>query len=116
VDAEIRVAGHEDAGLLADLSEWLRGERALAGKTHLVQRLPREGELGSVSDVLAVSLGAGGTGVALAGSLTAWLRSRRSDVGVTVTTELGTVTVNVSNATSGLVHQLLRRVLPVSDE
>lgn len=70
---------------LESLDEWLRGERELAGRIALSGPPPRQGELGTVSDLLVVALGSGGTvtvvGAALCGALKAWLsHPRRSEV------------------------------------
>jgi hypothetical protein len=115
VDAHIRTSGGDEVQEITDLWTWLHGERGLTGAVHAVQRPPGEGELGGVLDMLAVVLGAGGTGAVLARSLTAWLQTRRPDVVITVTTETGTVKVDASNIESGDVLPLLQQVLREDD-
>jgi hypothetical protein len=51
----------------------------------------------------------------LARSLTAWLRTRRPNVTVTVKTKTGTVTVDAQNVASGDVLPMLERVLRDGD-
>jgi hypothetical protein len=47
--------------------------------------------------------------------LTAWLRTRRADVAVTVTTEVGTVKVDACNLKPDAVLPMLRQVLSSGD-
>lgn len=75
----------------AALLDWLMGERALAGRARLVRSASGERELGGVFDMLAVALGSGGAVVALAGSLTAWIKTRHQRVTVTVEGPAGRV-------------------------
>ena len=85
--ALIGVSGSDPVAELASLTEWLRAERDLAGQ---VRRMPGpvgSTDLGGVLDTLSVALGSGGVGVALAQSLSAWLRTRRSDVKLTITVD-----------------------------
>ncbi len=116
MDADVVVSGGKNGEELTDLWEWIRGERVLAGSVRLLRRPSREDELGSAFDTLAVAVGSGGAITALAGSLTAWLKTRRADVAVSITTEAGTVSLHVSDAASDLVLPLLQHVLPVSDD
>lgn len=69
----------------SELVMFLEGERALKGAVRSVPSPPVDGRLGGAVDVLMIALGSGGVGVALAHSLTTWLRNQRSDVKVTVT-------------------------------
>jgi hypothetical protein len=85
VEALIGVSGGDAVSELTGLAGWLRGERELQGNVRLVRPPAAEGTLGGALDVLAVAVGSGGMGVALAQSLQAWLRTRVSDVRLTVT-------------------------------
>jgi len=81
-----------------------------------VRKPPARTELGGALDLLAVALGSGGAGVTLAKSLVIWLRTRRPDVTVTVTTPSGTVTLKAKQVRDGDVMPLLEAVLKVRDE
>jgi Effector Associated Constant Component 1 len=115
MDAQIRVSSGDEAEVLADLWEWLRHERSLAGQVRAVRRPPADGELGAVLELLVVAFGTGGAGAALAKSLAAWLPTCRPSVAVTVTTTSGTVTVNAQHLRQGDVIPLLQQVLPGDD-
>jgi hypothetical protein len=115
MDAQIRVSSGDEAAVLADLWEWLRYERALAGRVRAVRRPPSDGELGGALGLLVVAFGSGGAGAALAKSLAAWLQTRRPSVAVTVTTADGTVTVNAQHLSQGEVMTVLQHILPGDD-
>jgi len=116
VEAEIRVCGGDDVAELAALWDWLRAERALAGAVRLSPRSPGPADLGAGYDLLAVALGSGGAGAALARSLAAWLRTRRPDVAITVTVPSGSITVEARRVRDGAVMPLLAEVLQARDE
>jgi len=78
------VSGGDKVSEYAALLDWLTGERALTGRVRLVRAAPGEGQLGGVFDMLAVALGSGGALVALANSLTAWIKTRHQRISVTV--------------------------------
>ncbi|MEU7640489.1 hypothetical protein AB0C11_31125 [Streptomyces sp. NPDC039016] len=109
MDAFIDIEGGDRVGELAALVGWLRRERELQGVVRLVRRDVVETELGSGLDVLSVAVGSGGVGVALAQSLSAWLRTRRSDVKVTITANGRTVEVDAQRVKDpvGLITQAL---------
>lgn len=111
VEVHIRVSGGDAVAELPALEKWLAGERDLSGRVRAVRRPPREGELGAVSDMLAVALGSGGAGVALARSLTVWLRTRRPEVTVTVTSPSGSVEIEARRIKDTDVLPLLEKVL-----
>jgi hypothetical protein len=83
----IRVDGDPEA--LRSLLGWLRHEDALRGRVRPENAPIGQGEMGGVLDALVVSVGSGGVAAVLAGSLSTWLSTRRSDVRITVTTESG---------------------------
>lgn len=116
MEADVRVSGGDGAEELADLWAWMRVERDLAGMVRPVRRPISEGELGGVIDVLAVALGSGGAVTALASSLTAWLKTRRHDVTVTITTAEGSASVGVRNATTDQVLPLLQQAFGALDD
>ncbi|MET8144591.1 hypothetical protein ABZU32_30160 [Sphaerisporangium sp. NPDC005288] len=116
MEAHIRVSGGDDAVEFTALQDWLGGQRALTGMVRLIQRPPREGELGGAFDMLAVALGSGGAGVALAKALTVWLQTRRADVTITVTSPSGSVKLDVQRINDAGVLPLLEEVLRERDE
>ena len=98
MDVEISVGGPDGLGELENLEDWLLDEPGLAG-CPVVRPvvIPEPGQMGAVSDVLVVTLGSGGMGVALAGSLSVWLRTRVSDLNLRIRTQRGEVEVTANN-------------------
>lgn len=82
LDGQLTIQTSGDSGELFRLLEWFRGDDALRGRVSLPPVRTREGQMGGLSDVLMVAVGAGGLGPALAMSLSAWLNARRSDIRV----------------------------------
>ncbi len=81
----IRVAAGEDGSReLASLRRWLEAEAGLRGGIDVERRPVGAGEMGMLADTLTVALGAGGAVTVLAGSLSGWLRQRRSDVRIDI--------------------------------
>ncbi|MFJ9690749.1 hypothetical protein [Kitasatospora sp. NPDC101183] len=116
MDVRIRVAGGDDeVRETAELWGWLRGERGLTGLVRAEARPPAEGEMGGATDALVVALEAGGPVAVLAGSLTAWLRTRRANVAVKVEAEGRSVTVDAKNLRPEDVVPMLREVLGDGD-
>jgi transcription antitermination factor NusA-like protein len=67
-----------------------------------------------VLDTLSVAVGSGGVGVALAQSLSAWLRTRRSDVKLTFTVEGKTIEIVAHQVADPT--ELIARALEHHDE
>ncbi|MEV0600247.1 hypothetical protein AB0I82_13240 [Streptomyces sp. NPDC050315] len=103
---------------LRALRDWLAREDAFRGRLRLLDRPVRDGEMGGVLDVLAVSLGSGGAGALLVQALSAWLGQRGADVSVTVTAPDGReVTIDVRRTQDPLavVREVERLTAPPRD-
>jgi hypothetical protein len=101
-------------GELAALGEWLQGEDELRGRVRAVPRRIGETELGPVTELLTVALGAGGAGTVLASSLKTWLLTRRTTAKVTV--EHGGRSVTLDVETVGEVGPLLEQILKIGHD
>ncbi|MGW6700026.1 effector-associated constant component EACC1 [Nocardia sp. NPDC055049] len=85
VQLRVREDLHTEAELIS-LHEWLNHEPELRGKVHTdAHSKPAAGEMGWPVDVLVVSVGSGGAITVLVGSVTTWIRTRRSTLFVEVT-------------------------------
>ncbi|MER7988386.1 hypothetical protein ABTY53_22770 [Streptomyces noursei] len=116
MDTFIRIRSVDEVGELAALAGWLRAERELQGAVRVVRRNIETTDLGSGLDVVSVAVGSGGVGVALAQSLSAWLRTRRSDVKVTVTANGRTVELDARRVKDPVdLITLITRVLGGDD-
>lgn len=101
-DVTIEVEG-ADAVELAALSEFLKAQRHLKGRVRLQASEPVDGQLGGTFDFLAVAVGSGGAGVALADALKTWFSTRRKGpkIEIRITNPDGTEVTVVLSADSG---------------
>lgn len=83
--AQLRASGGNDFySELVSLRAWLAHEDDLRNLI-TVARLPiQPGQMGTLADVLSVTLGSGGAAIVLASSLATWLKQRHADVSVEV--------------------------------
>jgi hypothetical protein len=116
VEARIQVLRGDRVAELAALWEWLRSDRDLAGLVRPVRGPLGETDLGGAYDLLAVALGSGGAGVALARSLTTWLLTRRPSITITVSGPHGSVTVAGEHLRDSDIMPLLSNVLETRDD
>jgi hypothetical protein len=85
VDLVIAIPGLDrSAAELDSLARTLRADGALRSVDIDARTTLAEGAMGPVTDVLLVSFGSGGVGVAVLQTVLVWLRSRRPDVRVKV--------------------------------
>jgi hypothetical protein len=113
MDARIRIADGSGEELAA-LGEWLQDEDELRGRVRAVHRPVGETELGPMTEVLVVALGAGGAGSVLASSLRTWLVTRKTNVKITVESADRSVTMDLQ--TAGEVAPLVEQVLKASGD
>ena len=113
MEARISLVGGDPAGDLELLDNWLQGEPELAGRVRLSTPVPREGELGSLADVLVAAVSSGGALSVLAASLYAWLsQPRRSDVRIRVQGAGGRVVeIDADRVDAQQAEVLLRQAL-----
>lgn len=117
MDVELRLAGPSHLEELTNLEDWLLDEPGLAGcpiDRPVGSASPELGEMGALSEVLVVALGSGGMGVALARSLSVWLRTRVGDVTLRISTGQGGIELEARNAKDA--EALIKMITPlVSD-
>jgi len=94
MEARIRIADGTSEDLAA-LGEWLQDEDELRGRIRAVRGGIGETELGPITEVLVVALGAGGAGTVLASSLRTWLVTRRTTAKITVEAAGRSVTLDI---------------------
>ncbi|WP_446224774.1 effector-associated constant component EACC1 [Nocardia sp. IBHARD005] len=94
------------------LKEWLNGTDELRGRVTLPTSRIRPGEMGGLTDVLVVAVGAGGIAPVLIQSLTGWLTARRSDITLTLKTgEHTEITVDLKRIKQPEVTKTLQSML-----
>jgi hypothetical protein len=83
-------------------------ETEFRGRVHPEGEPPAPGEMGAVTDVLVVALSSGGAITVLLSSITTWLKARRPEVSIEVTSADGsTVRVNAKGQVANKVADAL---------
>ncbi|MFC4010066.1 hypothetical protein ACFOY2_22755 [Nonomuraea purpurea] len=106
MDVRIRIAGADAVEELAAFWGWLQDEELLRGEVSPAQKEIGQEEPGDAVELITALLGSSGAGPALSRALDTWLRTRRSDVMVTVSDGERTVELEAGN-----LKNLLREVL-----
>ncbi|MFI9201189.1 hypothetical protein [Streptomyces sp. NPDC053048] len=98
MDIRITVESGQGEADLRSLEEWLLRSRGLR-RTPITRPAPviRPDDMGAVSDILMVSLGAGGAGAVLANAVSVWLQNRVTHVKVRIESPRGSVDVEAGN-------------------
>jgi hypothetical protein len=96
--ASLAVRGErDDVAAVSALRQWLSDEPEFRGRITAGDAEMSDGDMGAVVDVLVVAVGSGGALTMLVNSISAWLRQRRSEVEVELTTSTGeTVRIKAS--------------------
>jgi hypothetical protein len=103
-----------DPDELRDLHEWLCAERELRGNVSLAPASISDEELGAITDVISVAVGAGGAGTVLASLLVTWLQTRRTVVRLVVQRGKHKVILDIESSEG--VLPMLERLLESGDE
>lgn len=85
VDTTVIADAPDSADQLRSLYEWLGNDDELRGRVSPQESPPVPGTLGPVLDALTIAAGPGGVATVFAASVIAWLRGRRGDVSIKVT-------------------------------
>ena len=112
MQAYIRLTGETAPAELTGLADWLSREDDFRGRAAVERPAARPNQMGGITEVVIVALGAQGAGTALAASLSVWIRHRRPSADIEVTGPDGqSVKVSLRNAPEADVEAVLRRVL-----
>lgn len=84
MDVTVRAVAGDAEEELRSLRDWLAAEDEFRGRLALNEAAPRSNEMGGVIELLTVAVGGGGAATVLAGSISAWLRTRRSDMTIEI--------------------------------
>ncbi|MEU0412916.1 hypothetical protein ABZ307_34530 [Streptomyces griseorubiginosus] len=92
-----------------ELIGWLRGERRLQGRVHVLPAPPAENELGAGLELLTVSLGSSGIATVLAGSLATWLQNRRTPTKIRISITRADRTLELGTGDAAEAEALIQR-------
>jgi Effector Associated Constant Component 1 len=105
---ELQLTGSDDPAETRELEAFLTSDPDL--QRWVTRRVdpPEPGTMGSVSDVLVVALGQGGTVTILAGVLIAWIRRHRGKISIHARCSCGKeITVSADRIRTPTAEQLL---------
>ncbi len=72
----VTATGDHSADEMRSLREWLLAEEELRGRVRLEEGAPEPGTMGTLSDVLTLTLAPGGLAAVFTGAFIAWIRHR----------------------------------------
>jgi hypothetical protein len=106
------IGSADDAADLANLNHVFRTDDALRQvDIRLVSRPGDNGVMGPVTEAIVAALGGGGIGAVLLQTVGEWLRSRKSDVSVRLTSAKASVEISVSSVDApDKVDKILRQL------
>lgn len=110
-DVQIRLDSETELDDRLALIGWLRGERGLQGRVHVLPAAPAENELGAGLDLLTVSLGSSGIATVLAGSLATWLQNRRAPTKIRISITRADRTLELETSDAAEAEALIQRFL-----
>ena len=105
-----------DAAELNSLYTWLQRDDEFRGRVEAVPNRSKPGEMGGVTEMLTVAVGSGGAGAVLAGTLSAWVSSRRAKISVELAIDDTTRRVEIDAANAKTAVQLLRTAIETANK
>ncbi|MFF9119074.1 hypothetical protein ACF09Y_26380 [Streptomyces massasporeus] len=111
MDVQVRLDSATELDDRLALIGWLRGERGLQGRVHVLPAAPVENELGAGFDLLTVSLGSSGIATVLAGSLATWLQNRRTPTKIRISITRADRILELETGDAAEAEALIQRFL-----
>jgi hypothetical protein len=105
-----------DAAELNSLYAWLQRDDEFRGRVEAVPARSEPGEMGGVTEMLTVAVGSGGAGAVLAGTLSAWVSSRRAKISVDLVIGDKTRRIEIDAANATTAAQLFRTAVETANE
>lgn len=111
MEVRLTVAGDDATAAMRSLEVWLAGHDELRGRVRPVVIAPQPGTMGSVAEVLMVTVGQAGMATAVASVLVSWIRRRSGKVSVNVTRPDGAEITLIAEHVRGLTTEEVRSVV-----
>jgi membrane-associated two-gene conflict system component 1 (EACC1) len=107
----LTVAGDDATAAMRSLEVWLAGHDELHGRVEPVMTAPQPGTMGSMADVLMVTVGPGGVATAVASVLISWIRRQRGTVSVSARRPDGAEITLTADHVRGLTTEEVRALV-----
>ena len=111
MQVRLTVTGDDATAAMRSLEEWLAGHDELRGRVRPVVTAPQPGTMGSVADVLMVTVGPGGVATAMASVLISWIRRQRGTVSVRAKRPNGAEVTLTADHVRGLTTEEVRALV-----
>jgi hypothetical protein len=111
MQVRLTVAGDDDDAVMRSLEVWLASHDELRGQVEPVVTAPQPGRMGSVADVLMVTVGPGGVATAVASVLISWIRRQRGTVSVSARRPDGAEITLTADHVRGLTTEEIRALV-----
>jgi Effector Associated Constant Component 1 len=111
MQVRLTVAGDDATAVMRSLEVWLAGHDELRGRVGPVVTAPQPGAMGSVADVLMVTVGPGGVATAVASVLISWIRRQRGTVSVSARRPDGAEITLTADHVRGLTTEEIRALV-----
>jgi hypothetical protein len=111
MQVRLTVAGDDATAAMRSLEVWLAGHDELRGQVEPVVMAPQPGTMGSVADVLMVTVGPGGVATAVASVLISWIRRQRGKVSVSARRPDGAEITLTADHVRGLTTEEIRALV-----
>lgn len=111
MQVRLTVAGDDATAVMRSLEAWLASHDELRGQVEPVVTAPQPGTMGSVADVLMVTVGPGGVATAVASVLISWIRRQRGKVSVSAKRPDGAEITLTADHVRGLTTEEIRALV-----
>ncbi|MCA1696586.1 MAG: hypothetical protein LC749_18720 [Actinobacteria bacterium] len=111
MEVRLTVAGEDSTAGMRSLEAWLAGHGELRGQVQPVVMAPQSGTMGSVAEVLMVTVGQAGVATAVASVLISWIRRRSGTVSVNVARPDGAEITLTAEHVRGLTTEEVRSMV-----
>lgn len=111
LEGKLTVAGDDVTAAMRSLEAWLAGHEELRGRVRPVVMALQPDTMGSVADVLMVTVGQAGVATAVASVLISWIRRQSGKISVSVTRHDGAEITFTAEHVRGLTTEEVRSVV-----
>lgn len=111
MQVRLTVAGDDATAAMRSLEAWLAGQDELRGRVRPGVIAPQPGAMGSVAEVLVVTVGQAGVATAVASVLISWIRRQAGKVSVNVTRSDGAEITFTVEHVRGLTTEEVRSMV-----
>ncbi|MGH4002440.1 MAG: effector-associated constant component EACC1 [Pseudonocardiaceae bacterium] len=111
MEVRLTATGDDAEAAMQSLEAWLAGHEELRGRLRLVATAPQPDTMGSVAEMLIITMGPAGVATAVASVLISWIRRQSGKVSVNVTRPDGAEITLTAEHVRGLTTEEVRSIV-----